>query len=149
MSEMVGYCGYRCHMCAARSDDPEVRQSLVDGWRKYFGHEHYTVENVRCDGCRSDGRVADSECTVRPCARERGVDSCTACDDFPCDRIKRLLATGSGMIVFCYPGTETITEEEYDLCMRQFNSMPGLVRVLAERGRVPEWLKDRRLDDDD
>ena len=56
MSEMVGYCGYRCHLCAARSDDPAVRQKLVDGWRKYFGHESYTVENVRCDGCRAAGR---------------------------------------------------------------------------------------------
>jgi hypothetical protein len=58
MEEMIGYCGYNCHLCAARSDDPAVRQELVDGWRKYFGHEAYTAENVRCDGCLADGRVA-------------------------------------------------------------------------------------------
>ena len=54
---MTGYCGYNCDLCAARSDDPAVRQKLVDGWRKLFGHQMYTAENVRCDGCRSDGRL--------------------------------------------------------------------------------------------
>jgi hypothetical protein len=149
MTEMIGYCGYRCHLCAARSDDPEVRQRLVDGWRKYFGHEHYTAENVRCDGCLSDGRLADKECKARPCAVERGVASCTECEDFPCEKMRHLMATGCGMIVWCYPKTEGISREEYDLCMRQFNSMPGLVRALARRGRVPEWLGETGLDDED
>jgi tRNA U38,U39,U40 pseudouridine synthase TruA len=43
MDEMIGYCGYNCHLCAARSDDPAVRQRLVDGWRKLFGHEDYIM----------------------------------------------------------------------------------------------------------
>jgi len=149
MSDMVGYCGYRCHLCAARSEDPAVRQRLVDGWRKFFGHENYTAENVRCDGCRSDGRVADQECKARPCAVERKVDSCTSCDDFPCEKMRNLMATGAGMLVWCYPKTAHITKEEYDLCMRQFDSMPGLVRALAERGRLPEWLTGGIPDDEE
>ena len=28
MKEMIGYCGYNCHLCAARSDDPALRQKL-------------------------------------------------------------------------------------------------------------------------
>ena len=39
MQEIIGYCGFSCHLCAARSDDPAVRQKLVDGWRRFFGHE--------------------------------------------------------------------------------------------------------------
>lgn len=35
MEKMIGYCGYNCHLCAARSDDPAVRQKLLDGWKKY------------------------------------------------------------------------------------------------------------------
>jgi len=27
MTKMIGYCGYNCHSCAARSDDPAVRLS--------------------------------------------------------------------------------------------------------------------------
>ena len=139
MTEMIGYCGYRCHLCAARSDDPAVRQKLVDGWRKYFGHESYTAENVRCDGCRADGRLADKECKARPCAIEKKVDSCAECGEFPCDKMKTLMASGPGMFIFCYPRTASITEEEYNLCMRQFDSMPGLVKTMAEAGKLPTW----------
>jgi hypothetical protein len=140
MGEMLGYCGYNCHLCAARSDDPEIRQKLVDGWRKYFGHENYTAENVRCDGCRADGRLADKECKARPCAREKGVESCAYCDDFPCDKLKPLMATREGMLIHCYPKTASITDEEYNLCMRQFESMPNLLKLLEEAGKLPSGL---------
>lgn len=139
MEEMIGYCGYNCHLCAARSDDPAVRQKLVDGWRKLFGHEMYTAENVRCDGCRADGLLADKQCQARPCAVERGVDSCARCDDFICGKVRQLLASREGMIVFMHHKMADLTEEEYNLCVRQFESMPNLIRIMAEAGRLPPW----------
>ena len=142
MDVMIGYCGYNCHLCAARSDDPAVRQKLVDGWRKFFGHENYTVENVKCDGCLSDGRVADQVCKARPCAKQKGVESCAHCDEFPCDKMKHLMASRDGMLIWCYPRTADVTEKEYNLCMRQFDSMPNLVRMLASSGKLPEWVTD-------
>jgi len=140
MPEMTGYCGYRCDLCAARSDDPAVRQKLVDGWRKLFGHENYTAENVRCDGCRADGRLADKNCKARPCAIEKGVESCAACDEFPYGHVKGLMASREGMLLYCYPKTGSLTREEYDLCMRQFTSMPGLVKQLVREGKLPDWV---------
>ena len=140
MSEMIGYCGYRCHLCAARSDDPIVRQQLVDGWRKYFGHQNYTVDNVRCDGCLSDGRLADKSCKARPCAMEKGVKSCVDCAEFPCDKMKHLMASREGMLVFCYPRTAAITEQEYNLCMHQFDSMSGLLNSLSASGKMSSWI---------
>jgi hypothetical protein len=142
MDEQIGYCGYDCGSCAARSDDPNLRQRLVDGWRKYFGHQSYTAENVRCDGCKSDGRLADKSCKARPCAVERGVESCALCSDFPCDKVRPLFATREGMLVFPYPATAGITAEDYNLCMRQFESLPRLMRLLAEAGKLPGWLRD-------
>ena len=143
MDEMIGYCGYSCHLCAARSDDPKVRQKLVDGWRKIFGHENYTAENVRCDGCRADGRLADKQCKARPCAIERGVDSCAECDDFVCDKVRHLLAARDGMLAILHARLKTLTEEEYNLCMRQFDSMPNLVKLLVKAGKLPAWTDDR------
>ncbi len=46
MKEMIGYCGYNCHLCAARSNDPVLRQKMVDGWKRILGHQNYTAENV-------------------------------------------------------------------------------------------------------
>jgi hypothetical protein len=140
MEKELGYCGYNCGLCAARSDDPAVRQKLVDGWRKIFGHEHYTAENVKCDGCRSDGKLADHECQARPCAREKGLENCAFCADFPCKKLGHLLATRDGMLVFCHHNLGDLTEEEYNLCMRQFDSMPDLVRLLVRAGKLPGWV---------
>ena len=140
MDKMIGYCGYNCHLCAARSDDPEVRRKLVDGWRKIFGHEHYTAENVRCDGCRADGRLADKECKARPCAIERGVESCAECEDFVCDKVKNLLACREGIMVFLNSRLGDVSEEEYNLCARQFESMPNLIKIMAKSGKLPGWV---------
>ncbi len=139
--EMIGYCGYSCHLCAARSDDPAVRQELVDGWRRIFGHQQYTADNVRCDGCLGGGRLADKECQARPCAIERGVKNCAYCEDFACDKVRHLLASREGMLIFCRPTDEAVTEEEYELCMRQFVSMPTVLRMLVDAGKLAGWVK--------
>ncbi len=120
MQEMIGHCGYNCHLCAARSDDIELRQRLVDGWRRVFGHQQYTAE-------------------ARPCARARGVESCAQCDKFPCDKMRHLMASREGLLIFCRPKDGPVTSEDYDLCMRQFDSMPNLVRRLAEVGKLGSW----------
>lgn len=139
MDRPLGYCGYDCSICAARSEDPGVRQRLVDGWRKIFGHEMYTAENVRCDGCRSDGRHADKSCRAKPCAESRGLSSCALCDDFVCDRVGHLLASREGMMIYLRSRVADLSQEDYDLCVRQFESMPNLLRILVESGRLPSW----------
>jgi hypothetical protein len=138
--EEIGYCGYDCSVCAARSDDPEERQRLVVGWKKYLGHEHYTAENVKCDGCRSNGRVADQQCEVRPCAQQKGLTSCALCLEFPCAKVGKLMASKEGLLLFCYPRTAGISEQEYDLCLRQFDSMTNLVGIMASGSRLPAWV---------
>ena len=89
MKKELSRCGYRCDLCAARSDDPEIRQKLVDGWYKYFGHQNYTAENVRCDGCLHDGLLADKNCPVRACVIKKGLKNCAHCIEFPCDMLER------------------------------------------------------------
>lgn len=131
MKKLVGYCGYRCDLCAARSDDPEIRQKLVDGWRKYFGHTNYTVENIRCDGCKANGRLADKSCQARPCAIERGLETCAHCDDFICDKVKILLC-GDDWVRERYPD---ISDEDYNLCIRQFINIPRLKSIREQLGK--------------
>jgi hypothetical protein len=126
---MIGYCGYNCHLCAARSEDPAVRQRLVDGWRKFFGHENYTAENVKCDGCPSSGEVADKQCRARPCAKEKGVKNCAYCEAFPCEKLKPLI-----------PPVFFVSQAEYKLCVRQFDCRQKLVKILVERGRPLFWI---------
>ncbi len=137
---MTGYCGYRCYLCAARSDDPKVRQKLVDGWRRIFDHQNYTAEKVRYDGCKAGGRLADKSCQARPCAAERKLDSCAECAEFPCQKVGHLLGSREGMMAFVAPKVEGLTKEEYLLCMRQFESMPNMIKAMVKCGRLPKWV---------
>ena len=139
MDKMIGYCGYSCFLCAARSDDLEVRQQLVDGWREIFGHTQYTAENVRCDGCKGDGRLADVQCKARPCAIERELESCALCNDFICDKVGHLLGSRDGMLTYLRERMVRVSKEEYELCVRQFESMPNLIELLANVGKLPQW----------
>jgi hypothetical protein len=41
------------------------------------------------------------------------------------------------------PKLKDITEEEYNFCVPQWNSMPNLVRKLVEEGKLPEYILDR------
>lgn len=126
--EELALCGYRCDLCAARSDDPQVRQRLVDGWRKYFGHTMYTVDNVRCDGCLNKGRLADTNCGVRPCAMEKGIENCAHCDEFPCDKLEKLWGSEEEY----RKRFPDIAEEDFNLCMRQFVSKERLLQIHAD-----------------
>ena len=131
MDKMLGRCGYRCDLCAARSDDPAVRQRMIDGWRKYLGHEMYTIENVRCDGCMNDGRLADKNCPVRPCAIEKGVENCAYCDEYPCDKLNGLICSREKFV----KRLGEIPEEDYNLCLRQFESEPELASIRKALGK--------------
>ncbi len=141
---MIGYCGYNCYTCAARSPNIELRQKLVDAWKKYLGHEMYTAENVACEGCKSKGdKIADKNCQARPCAREKGFESCAQCNDFPCNKVKNLLGSTISMLTYGARGLKNITEEEFDLAIQQWNSMPNLVRILIDEGRLPSFILDK------
>ncbi|MFX1575018.1 MAG: DUF3795 domain-containing protein [Promethearchaeota archaeon] len=144
MERMIGYCGYNCYLCAARSNDQSVRQKMVDAWKKYLGHENYTAENVACEGCKSKGnKIADKQCKARPCARNKGLDSCAQCDDFPCDKVNHLFATPVGMLVYRASKFKDITEEEFNYCVQQWNSMPNLVKILVQEGKLPSFILER------
>ena len=144
--KMIGYCGYNCHLCAARSNDINVRKKLVDAWQKYLGHQHYTAENVACEGCKSEGdKIADKQCKARPCAREKGFESCAQCDEFPCKKMSHLMGSTVGLLTYLAPKLKDITEEEFNLCIQQWNSMPNLIERLVEEGKLPSFVLNRLL----
>jgi len=102
---LVGYCGLYCGLCAQRSRIPREARQLqnslheegFDDWYRYFPDIkeafppfwqflRWLVE-LHC-ACRADGRPPD--CQMRRCARERRIDVCTQCSDYPCAHIAGL-----------------------------------------------------------
>ncbi|HPT71964.1 MAG TPA: DUF3795 domain-containing protein [Candidatus Cloacimonadota bacterium] len=142
MNHHIGYCGYDCSKCSATSDDPQVRQKLVDAWRKVLGHTMYTADNVHCCGCKSDGHHADSECQARPCALVKGLDSCAECDEFPCRKVAHLVCSRDSLTMFCHQHLSDISPEEFEIATAQFTcSQENMLKILRSREKLPNWLK--------
>ena len=95
MEPILTRCGYRCDLCLAYRPNvmatPSNRQKLSDGWFKYFGFR-LSPEEICCDGCMADNpKLIDKSCPVRPCVIEHGLDNCSACAEYVCDRLKERL----------------------------------------------------------
>ena len=95
MEAILTRCGYRCDMCLFYkpnvAKNPPEPQKLSDGFFKYFGFR-LPLEPVICDGCMSENpRLIDTECPVRPCVIEKGLDNCARCEEYICDRLKQRL----------------------------------------------------------
>ncbi len=87
--QTAAVCGLFCPACSvyvSTREDPERLQKIADAW-------NLPVEEVRCDGCRSDRRfVYCRTCQMVTCAAERGLEFCGECEDYPCPEIKKFQA---------------------------------------------------------
>jgi hypothetical protein len=92
MDPILTRCGYRCDLCLAYHSNviqnPANQQKLSDGWHHYFGFR-IPPEEIICDGCMSENpSLIDTDCPVRPCVIEKGLDNCSQCEDYLCDRLE-------------------------------------------------------------
>ena len=101
--KFVTYCGLWCELCAERARIPQqakaLQQAMIEeGW-PFWGHtvpgfiEFWEfLERLHadggCSGCRAGGGFP--QCQIRLCARERGLELCSECFDFPCDHVEAL-----------------------------------------------------------
>lgn len=97
MNEMIAYCGLDCRNCdafkATRAEDLKQKKRIAERWNRKF-HKEFTAQDIECDGCLTS-RISGwcrSICLVRPCAIERGVETCAHCGDYPCVKIKSFLS---------------------------------------------------------
>ncbi len=101
----VAPCGLNCGACLAFEGGPIQRSSReltellgpnfihyskrlsamnpVLGKYPDFAEVLHFLAGGTCGGCRATGCLY-SDCRVRLCVRERGVDFCHQCPDFPC-----------------------------------------------------------------
>lgn len=97
MEPILTRCGYRCDLCLASepnvAENPGNRETLSDGWHRYYGFRIPPSE-ICCDGCMADDPVLiDQRCPVRPCVVERGLENCSQCHSYPCDRLEERTVT--------------------------------------------------------
>lgn len=103
--QLVGYCGLGCGLCAHRNRIPQraklLRETLheegMDSWYEYYPSMKDTfptfwkfldsLAKMNCT-CRTGGGPPD--CKIRICAKEKEVDVCPFCAEYPCSLIESL-----------------------------------------------------------
>lgn len=93
MATLIAACGLDCAQCdayqATQSNNLLALEAVVERWSQEYHATGLTVENVQCDGCMTAGRKVGhcSECKIRLCAIERGLENCSVCPDYACEEL--------------------------------------------------------------
>lgn len=116
MKEMITLCGDNCIECPrynARTD--EQRRQVAELWYRVGWRDHVvSCEEIACNGCSSH-----KQCTygLVDCTRSHGVEKCNQCPEFPCGKIRDMLARSERYQTRC---REVCTPEEYAALERSF-----------------------------
>lgn len=98
MTPKISYCGLNCATCpsfiATQNNDNALRKKTASFYSDLFRLD-YTAEDINCDGCLSEsGRLIHycKACKIRNCCREKNLNNCGACPDYPCNQLKKFQA---------------------------------------------------------
>jgi len=89
---MIAYCGLTCTECpaylATQANTVERLKDIALSWSSEYGMK-LDPDDVWCDGCPRDGRKFShcNDCAIRACARNKGLDTCAACEEYACDQL--------------------------------------------------------------
>lgn len=95
METLIAACGLVCSDCGAykatKANDPDAIAKVAQEWSEIFKAE-IRPEYIWCDGCMVDGERKCghcSECDIRACVVQRGLDNCASCQDYACEKMTR------------------------------------------------------------
>lgn len=82
------YCGHDCAKCvtylATKNNDDALREQPRRFYQEEFGQD-IPLEQFNCSGGRSDDVFAlCQQCPFKRCCKEKNVESCCECPEYPC-----------------------------------------------------------------
>lgn len=93
----ISVCGLNCAKCdihqASYGNEKLLRETIE--WFKKERNETIKPEQINCDGCRGSlKRHWSPECKMMLCAKNRGLQYCFQCEDFPCTILNEFSSDG-------------------------------------------------------
>ena len=158
VNQLIGCCGLDCEKCDARiakiTNNNALREKTAVLWTKLNG---VTIlpEMINCTGCRIEGAktpFCDKLCPVHNCVREKGLDHCGQCGDFPCPKLGKMgdfrdLDTGRVKERTC----RAVAAEGLPAWLAEYEEKADLLTVALERynnGRMKRYLCELFLQQD-
>ncbi len=87
------YCGHDCSRCitylATLKNDENLRKQSQKFYKNEFKID-ISPEVIHCLGGRSDNVFyLCKECPWMKCCQKRGIESCSECNEYPCEALKQ------------------------------------------------------------
>ena len=85
--KLAAVCGLFCPACTLYIGTMEDEPGRLEAVSKVY---RTAPEVWECHGCRSEKRsyFCKNKCKMVDCAREKGIDFCVECDEYPCQELK-------------------------------------------------------------
>lgn len=97
MNKHTAYCGLNCAECpaftASVNNDDELRKKTAEEWKSDW-NPNIKPEDINCLGCKNTKGVFFAwcfECEIRKCGKEKSVETCAHCDDYPCEKVNKMI----------------------------------------------------------
>jgi hypothetical protein len=135
----VTYCGIYCPNCGVRSRLPKQAGALlatmkagewddfghgIEGFTPFWKFLHGLADESVNKSCRN-GTCGAPNCTIRACAKNKKIEVCPLCTQYPCDLIKQF-ARSEPTLIFDGErmkeiGLEKWIDEQYERRRRDFS----------------------------
>lgn len=99
MEKQIAFCGINCVECptflATQENNDAKRKKVAELWSRAYQMQ-LEGKDINCDGCLSDnGRLFShcKVCEIRKCGREKKVENCAYCDEYPCQKLNIFFAS--------------------------------------------------------
>ncbi|MDZ7697134.1 MAG: DUF3795 domain-containing protein [Deltaproteobacteria bacterium] len=85
--KLAAVCGLFCTACTLYIGTTEDETHRLEAVSKIY---NTAAEDWACHGCRSDKRsyFCKNKCKMVDCAKEKGIDFCVECHEYPCDDLR-------------------------------------------------------------
>lgn len=114
--EKITLCGDDCLQCPRYlAKTAEEKSKVAELWHRIGWRDKIvSPEEISCDGCSSH-----KKCTYNlvECVKEKGVEKCNQCSQFPCEKIESMLERSAEYKKKC---KELCTREEYAMLEKSF-----------------------------
>ena len=108
MMDEISCCGLNCSKCVsykgkyakkAKEIIAAIEKSGMDHWHEKYDKDpkfswtdfknglQWFSNTTKCEGCETCGAVPN--CLIRTCCKEKKVENCKACKEFPCDKVRK------------------------------------------------------------
>jgi hypothetical protein len=83
--ELLAPCGLYCGVCGILSASRDHNEKLKGKLAAAYGLK---PEQIQCSGCLSNSLFTYCRvCAIRKCSRDRNLEGCHLCKDFPCAHV--------------------------------------------------------------